>query len=76
MLGPTLFTQTFAAFIGPQADWHLPGAPYLLSTLLLLIGAVTAWRATKGLDRSGVVGLCPARRCSMMQVQLALRTEQ
>ncbi|MBX3346921.1 MAG: TCR/Tet family MFS transporter [Nitrospira sp.] len=47
LLGPTLFTQTFAAFIGPQADWHLPGAPYLLSTLLLLIGAGTAWRATR-----------------------------
>jgi len=47
LLGPTLFTQTFAAFIGPQADWHLPGAPYLLSTMLLLIGAGTAWRATR-----------------------------
>lgn len=47
LLGPTLFTQTFATFIGPQADWHLPGAPYLLSTLLLLIGAGTAWRATR-----------------------------
>ena len=47
LIGPTLFTQTFAAFIGPHADWHLPGAPYLLSTLLLLIGAGTAWRATR-----------------------------
>ena len=47
LIGPTLFTQTFAAFIGPQADWHLPGAPYLLSTVLLLVGAATAWRATK-----------------------------
>ena len=46
MIGPSLFTQTFAAFIGPQADWHLPGAPYLLSTCLLLIGAGLAWRAT------------------------------
>ena len=33
-------TQTFAAFIGPQADWHLPGAPHLLSTLLLVVAAV------------------------------------
>ncbi|MGB5046256.1 MAG: tetracycline resistance MFS efflux pump, partial [Nitrospira sp.] len=47
LIGPTLFTQTFAAFIGPQADWHLPGAPYLLSTTLLLIGAGIAWRATR-----------------------------
>ena len=35
MLGPGLFTHIFAAFIGPQADWHLPGAPYLLSSRLL-----------------------------------------
>lgn len=47
LIGPTLFTQTFAAFIGPQEDWHLPGAPYLLSSLLLLVGAGTAWRATR-----------------------------
>ncbi len=48
LIGPTLFTQTFALFIGPQADWHLPGAPYLLSTVLLLVSAGTAWRVTRG----------------------------
>lgn len=48
LIGPGLFTQTFAAFIGPQADWHLPGAPYLLSTVMLSIGAGIAWRATRG----------------------------
>ncbi len=46
LIGPSLFTQTFAAFIGPHAPWHLPGAPFLLSTLLLLTGALLAWRAT------------------------------
>lgn len=46
MLGPGLFTHIFAAFIGPQADWHLPGAPYLLSSLLLLIGAFIGWWTT------------------------------
>jgi MFS transporter, DHA1 family, tetracycline resistance protein len=46
MLGPSLFTHTFAAFIGPRADWHLPGAPYLLSTVLLLCAAVLTWKAT------------------------------
>lgn len=46
LIGPSLFTQTFAAFIGPQAGWHLPGAPFLLATLLLLTGATLAWRAT------------------------------
>ena len=47
LLGPSLFTQTFAAFIGPQADWHFPGAPYLLSTMILLLGAGIAWRVTR-----------------------------
>ena len=47
LIGPTLFTQTFALFIGPHADWNLPGAPYLLSTGLLLVSAGTAWRATR-----------------------------
>ncbi len=46
MLGPGLFTHIFAAFIGPQADWHLPGAPYLLSSLLLLTGAFIGWWTT------------------------------
>lgn len=47
LVGPSLFTQTFAHFIGPQADWHLPGAPYLLASILLLLGMTIAWRATQ-----------------------------
>ena len=46
LFGPSVFTQTFAVFIGPQAPWHFPGAPFLLSTLLLLTAATLAWRAT------------------------------
>lgn len=48
MIGPTLFTQSFAHFIGPTASWHLPGAPFLLAAVLLLTGAAIGWRATKG----------------------------
>lgn len=47
LIGPSLFTQTFAAFIGPQADRHLPGAPFLLASLLLLLGMAVAWRVTE-----------------------------
>jgi DHA1 family tetracycline resistance protein-like MFS transporter len=46
MIGPVLFTETFALFIGPGVDWHIPGAPFLLASLLLLLAAVLAWRAT------------------------------
>jgi MFS transporter, DHA1 family, tetracycline resistance protein len=48
LIGPGLFTQTFALFIGPRAGWHFPGAPFLLASLLLLLGMTLAWRATRG----------------------------
>lgn len=47
LVGPSIFTQTFAHFIGLQAEWHLPGAPYLLASILLLLGMTIAWRATQ-----------------------------
>jgi DHA1 family tetracycline resistance protein-like MFS transporter len=51
LIGPTLFTQVFANFIGPSAIWRLPGAPFLLASLLLLTAALIAWRATDGSRR-------------------------
>jgi DHA1 family tetracycline resistance protein-like MFS transporter len=58
MIGPTLFTQTFAFFIrsnsllnpqhsGLSTSLDLPGAPFLLASLMLLSAAVIAWRTTK-----------------------------
>jgi DHA1 family tetracycline resistance protein-like MFS transporter len=47
LIGPTLFTQIFALAIGTHADWGLPGAPFLLSTLLILLAIVWAWRTTR-----------------------------
>jgi DHA1 family tetracycline resistance protein-like MFS transporter len=58
LIGPTLFTQTFAFFIRPDSalspqhstlspSLDLPGAPFILASLLLLSAAVIAWRATK-----------------------------
>jgi DHA1 family tetracycline resistance protein-like MFS transporter len=46
MIGPLVFTNTFAAFIGPARDWHVPGAPYLLAALMLGMATLVAWRAT------------------------------
>ena len=46
MLGPAMFTQTFALFIGARSAWHLPGAAYLLASLLLVVAAFMAWRTT------------------------------
>jgi DHA1 family tetracycline resistance protein-like MFS transporter len=47
LIGPGLFTQVFAFFIGAGAVWHLPGAPFLLAALLLAAAAVVAMRVTR-----------------------------
>ena len=44
LVGPFLFTLTFAYFIGAQAPAKLPGAPFLLASALLLLALVIAAR--------------------------------
>jgi DHA1 family tetracycline resistance protein-like MFS transporter len=44
LVGPFLFTLTFAYFIGPQAPLKLPGAPFLLAAALLLLALAIAAR--------------------------------
>jgi DHA1 family tetracycline resistance protein-like MFS transporter len=46
MIGPGLFTLTFASFIGAHRDWRAPGAPFLLAALLMVVALVLAWRVT------------------------------
>lgn len=42
LVGPFLFTLTFAYFIGDHAPLLLPGAPFLLASVLLLLALVIA----------------------------------
>ena len=44
MVGPFLFTLTFAYFISESAPMKLPGAPFLLAAALLVLALVIAWR--------------------------------
>ena len=44
LVGPFLFTLTFAYFIGSDAPLKLPGAPFLLASLLLLLALAVAAR--------------------------------
>ena len=44
LVGPFLFTLTFAYFIGAQAPLKLPGAPFLLAAALLVLAMVIAAR--------------------------------
>jgi DHA1 family tetracycline resistance protein-like MFS transporter len=46
MIGPGLFALTFASFIGAHRDWRLPGAPFLLAALMMVMALVLAWRVT------------------------------
>jgi MFS transporter, DHA1 family, tetracycline resistance protein len=47
LLGPSIFTQLFAAFIGPRASAQLPGAPFLLAAAMLVAAAMIGWIATR-----------------------------
>jgi MFS transporter, DHA1 family, tetracycline resistance protein len=47
LFGPGLFTLTFAFAIGGGREFNLPGAPFLIASLLLAAAAVTAWLATR-----------------------------
>jgi len=44
VIGPGLFTITFAHFIGAQSNWNLPGAPFLLAAIMLIIAFGFAFR--------------------------------
>jgi DHA1 family tetracycline resistance protein-like MFS transporter len=47
LIGPTLFTQTFAAAIGTQTDQSLLGAPFLLAAALISLALWLSWRTTR-----------------------------
>jgi DHA1 family tetracycline resistance protein-like MFS transporter len=47
LVGPGIFTWTFARFIRPDSAWQAPGAPFLLGSLLLVIALLIAVRVTR-----------------------------
>jgi DHA1 family tetracycline resistance protein-like MFS transporter len=47
LIGPGLFTLTFAGSIGAWRHWNLPGAAFLLAASLLVVALVVAWRVTR-----------------------------
>ena len=48
LLGPFLFTLTFAWFVGDNAPMKLPGAPFLLAGALLVLALAIAARTLAG----------------------------
>ena len=56
LIGPTLFTQVFAASISGSGNWRaLPGIPFLMSSALLIAAMIIAWRATRPLALQAAV---------------------
>jgi DHA1 family tetracycline resistance protein-like MFS transporter len=49
IFGPYLFAQVFALSIAPGSPIHLPGAAFMLSAVLMLVGLVVAARVTRNL---------------------------
>jgi DHA1 family tetracycline resistance protein-like MFS transporter len=47
IIGPGIFSLLFASAIGRYRAWNVPGAPFLLGSLLLFTGAVIGYRLTR-----------------------------
>jgi len=47
VIGPTLFTLTYAFFIGSQVPLSLPGAPFLLSAVLMIGSLILTLKVTR-----------------------------
>jgi DHA1 family tetracycline resistance protein-like MFS transporter len=46
LVGPLVYTESYALFASPRAGWHIPGMPFLIAAALLALAARSAW-ATK-----------------------------
>lgn len=44
IVGPAIFAGSFGWFIGPRAPAHVPGAPFLIASVLLGVAWLIAWR--------------------------------
>ena len=53
LIGPGLFTLTFAHFIAPGRAWELPGAPFLLAAALQVAALAIAWWVTRAGEMRG-----------------------
>jgi DHA1 family tetracycline resistance protein-like MFS transporter len=59
LFGPGLFSLTFAYFIGPEH--HLPGAPWYLAAILMMVSLAIAWAVARDKKNAAVnSGIAPA----------------
>lgn len=47
LIGPAMFTYSFAASIRPGSHWHVPGTPFFLAAAFLFASLIVALRVTR-----------------------------
>ncbi len=52
LIGPGLFTMTFAESIAPGRGWTLPGAPFFLAGLMMVLAIPVAWATSSSTRNS------------------------
>ena len=60
IIGPGLFTFTFAYFIDPVKGWNVPGAPWYLGAVLLFVAMLMATRIPQLVATTAAIGATPA----------------
>jgi DHA1 family tetracycline resistance protein-like MFS transporter len=45
LIGPAVYTESYAFFASPHDGWRVPGAPFLIAAALLALAIAAAWRA-------------------------------
>ncbi|WP_462266048.1 TCR/Tet family MFS transporter [Mucilaginibacter sp.] len=55
IVGPLLLSSIFSYFTAKKAPVYFPGAPYLLSAVMMLISAFMAYRSFKEINRQKVI---------------------
>lgn len=59
MLGPGLFTFTFAFFIDQEKGWNVPGAPWYLGAFLLFVAAAMSTRIPRVVAEAESAAVAP-----------------
>jgi DHA1 family tetracycline resistance protein-like MFS transporter len=47
LIGPAIFTFSFAFAIRPGSGWHLPGTPFYLAALFVFLSLILALLVTR-----------------------------
>jgi DHA1 family tetracycline resistance protein-like MFS transporter len=75
LIGPIIFTLSFAHFIAKDRTWTLPGAPFLIAAGLLLLALVLAIRAGASVDGGATAGDAQSQIAEIIKARAAALEE-